>query len=472
MTFEKLKSTIGDKIHFIGIGGIGMSALAFLLKKINVKAQGSDLNQNYITDELKSKGIEVFQGHDAKNITDDISLVVKTSIIKDDNPEIIAAKKKGVKIISRAQLLKLAMQEKKSITIAGTHGKTSTTGILSSIIEEAGLDPIVINGGIINNYKSNFKLGNGEYIIAESDESDGSFVDLPSFCGAVTNIEPEHLDFYNQDFEKQKSYFKKYIEQIQNQENGICALCIDDQGVKDIISQLGNQKNLATYSVNEDSGADFIAKNIEFSNLGSKFDVAIKEDVIQDIFIQTYGIHNVSNALAAIAIADHLQIDRKSIKKGLKKFSGVKRRFTKVGEFNGCAIIDDYAHHPTEVAALISSARQFVGDKKVFLVLQPHKYTRVRDLFDEFCFCVKNADKVILCDIHTTGQAPIEGALKEDLFEGMYKTIGDRVILPESDNEIAKILKENIEPGDLILCAGAGTITNIAKNLESELKNL
>ena len=474
MAFHNLKSTIGSKIHFIGIGGIGMSALAFLLKKINVEAQGSDLSQNYITDRLKLQNIEVFQGHDAKNITSDISLIIKTSIIKDSNPEIVEAKNKNIKIITRAQLLAMVMQEKKSITIAGTHGKTSTTGILSAIIEEAGLDPIVINGGVINNYDSNFKLGNGDYIIAGSDESDGSFVDLPSFCGAVTNIEPEHLDFYDQDFEKQKSYFKRYIEQIQNQENGICALCVDSKEVKNMIQTLAGQNNIATYSVQEDSGADFTAINIELNNLGSKFDVKIAENnqIIKDVFIPAYGVHNVSNALASIIIANHLKIDENAIKNGLKSFSGVKRRFTKVGEFNGCAIIDDYAHHPTEVAALISSAKQFVGDKKVVLVLQPHKYTRVRDLFEEFCDCVSAADRVILCDIHTTGQEPIKGATKEDLFEGIQKIIGDRVILPENNDQIAKILKESIESGDLILCAGAGTITDLAKGLEKKLRFL
>ena len=472
MVFQDLKKQISSKVHFIGVGGIGMSALAFLLRKIDVTVQGSDINENYITEELKSKGVLVFKGHDEKNITDDVSLIIKTSVIRDNNPEIIAAKSKNIKIITRAQLLAMAMQDKKSITIAGTHGKTSTTAITASIMEEANLDPIVINGGIINNYKSNFKIGNGDYIVAESDESDGSFVDLPSFCGAVTNIEPEHLDFYGGDFEKQKSYFKRYIEQIQAKDGGICALCIDDKGVQNMIASLSGQKNLVTYSIKDSQKADIKAKNIEISSIGSKFDVQIHGKLVKDIFFPAYGLHNISNSLAAIAIADFLKIDHEAIQKGLKNFGGVKRRFTKVGEFDGCAIIDDYAHHPTEVRALISSARQFVGKNNVILVLQPHKYSRVKDLFDEFCDCVKAADKVILCDIYSANQGPIEGISKESLYQGMKKVVGDKVILLENDNDLAKVLKSNISSGDLVICAGAGTITNIAKDLEKQLKKL
>lgn len=472
MVFQDLKKKISSKVHFIGIGGIGMSALALLLQKIGIEVQGSDLNQNYITDSLREKNIEVFSGHDAKNIADEVSLIIKTSVIRDNNPEIIAAKNKNVKIITRANLLAMVMQEKKSITIAGTHGKTSTTAIVASIIEEAKLDPIVINGGIINSYKSNFKLGNGDYIVAESDESDGSFVDLPSFCGAVTNIEPEHLDFYNHDFDEQKSYFKRYIEQIQAKEGGVCALCVDDEEVRKMILSLPGQENLVTYSAKKEQKADVKARNIEFSSLGSKFDVEINGKIIKDLFFPAYGLHSVSNALAAVAIADHLKIDHEAIRSGLAKFSGVKRRFTKVGEYEGCAIIDDYAHHPTEVRALVSSARQFVGENKVILILQPHKYSRVRDLFDEFCDCVKEADKVILCDIYSANQGPVAGISKESLFAGMQKIVGDKAILLENDNDLAKTLKENISPGDLILCAGAGTITNIAKDLEKQLKKL
>ncbi len=471
MSFENLQSKIGSKVHFIGIGGIGMSALALLLNKVNISVQGSDLGESYVTDNLKNNGITVFKGHDEKNISSDISLIIKTSIIRDNNPEIIAAKNKNIKIITRAQLLAIIMQEKKSITIAGTHGKTSTTAIVASIVEEAKLDPIVINGGFINNYGSNFKDGSGDYLIAESDESDGSFVDLPSFCGAVTNIEPEHLDFYGGDFEKQKSFFKQYIEQIQ-EKNGICALCIDSPEVKKMIEALKSQKNIVTYSIDEGSGADIIATNTDFTNLGSKFSVKIDGNKINDIFLPAYGAHNVSNSLGAIAITNFLGIDADTIKNGLKNFSGVKRRFTKVGEFNGCAIIDDYAHHPTEIAALISSARQFAGDKNVVLVLQPHKYSRVQDLFDEFCNCVKGADKVILCDIYSANQGQIAGISKESLFAGMQKIVGDKAILLESDNDLANTLKNIINPGDLILCAGAGTITAMAKGLEDELKNL
>lgn len=467
--FEKLRSEFENKVHFIGINGIGMSALALLLNKIGVKVQGSDLKENHITKTLQNADIQYLNQHDEKNIDDKISLIVKTSIIKDDNCEIVKAKEKNIKIITRADLLAKIMLYKKSITVAGTHGKTSTTAIISTILEEANLDPIIINGGIINQFQSNFKLGDGDFLVAESDESDGSFVNLPTFIGAITNIEPEHLEFYNNDFAKVKQYYEKYVSQIP--ENGLCVMCIDDENVAEIYNKFKNiKKNLISYSVKKD--ADIIAKNINLNNLGAKFDAIFKGEKISDINFSAFGIHNVSNSLIAIAIAKFLKIDDEIIKKALKNYQGVKRRFTKVGEFQGITIIDDYAHHPTEILATLNAARQFIGDKKIILVLQPHKYSRVRDLFQEFATCVQKADIVILTEIYSANQAKIDGISKETLAQKMQELGHKKVIKLENDEDLAKLVKENAVKNDIVIFAGAGTITQMANNLENQLKNL
>jgi UDP-N-acetylmuramate--alanine ligase len=474
MTFEKLTSEFSKKIHFIGIGGIGMSALALLLNKINIKVQGSDLRQNYMTPTLQNAGISYFVGHDAKNIDEDVELIVKTSIIKEDNPEIIEAKKRGIKIITRAQLLAKVMSFKKSITAAGTHGKTSTTALIATIIEGANLDPIVINGGVINEYKSNYKLGNGDFIVAESDESDGSFVILPTFIGAITNIEPEHLEFYKHDFNAVLSHFEQYVKQIpQNSEgSGLCAMCIDNENVENIYQKLKLEKNnLLSYSVKKD--ADVVAKNIVFETSGSKFDVVFKNGkVIKDIHLSAYGLHNVSNSLAAIAIADFLQISEDVIKKSLYGFKGVQRRFSKVGEVDGVVIIDDYAHHPTEILATLNSARQFAQKNQIILVLQPHKYTRVQDLFEEFATCVKEADMVILDEIYAASQEPIAGISQDSLLAKIQEKGHKNAIKLAKKEDLAKIIKENAKKGDLVLCAGAGSITYMAHDLVGQLEQL
>lgn len=356
MNFQNLKKHPTDKVHFIGLGGIGMSALAFILRDEKVAVQGSDMSENYLTPKLRDKGVEYFVGHKKENINDNVVLVVKTSIIKDNNPEIIAAQGKNIPIITRANLLAQIMADKKGITIAGTHGKTSTTAMVSLILEIADLDPTVINGGVIHYFASNSKSGKGEYLVAESDESDGSFVELPSFIGAVTNIEPEHLEFkgYQDSFDVQKSYFERYISQIPAQ--GACVLCIDDKEVKNLYEKLKDKKkNLITYSIKDDSGdVDLRAKNIKMDAKGLSFDVQFKGGhEIKDIKMPVYGLHNASNALVAIAIAKFLKISDEKIKKALAIFDGVKRRFTKVGEYNGVVIIDDYAHHPTEIKVVL-----------------------------------------------------------------------------------------------------------------------
>ena len=505
MNFSKLKQQ--SKVHFIGLGGIGMSALAFILREWKIPVQGSDLAENYLTPKLREKDVDYFVGHDAKNITKDVSLIVQTSIIKSENPEILEAQKRNIPVITRANLLALIMSEYNGITIAVTHGKTSTTGIVSLILEIGGLDPTVINGGVIHYFHSNSKVGKSKYLVAESDESDASFVALPSFIGAVTNIEPEHLEFsgYCGSFEKQKQCFETYVRQIP--EAGICVLCLDDFEVEKIYEKLKNEKkNLIAYSVKKP--ADLVAKNIAMDVNGLSFDVEFRDGKkIENIHMPIYGEHNASNALIGIAIGKFLGISDDKIKKGLAAFNGVKRRFTKVGEYEGVAIIDDYGHHPTEISTTLKAARKLVfkhkghvanqlseksepliykgssslkmvrnGDlrqsHKVICVFQPHKYSRVHDLFSEFCHAFLDADIVIVSDIYSAGQKPINGITQDAMIAGIKNSGHKNVIKLANEKDLAAIIKPLVKAGDIIFCTGAGTITNWAAALEQQLKNL
>jgi UDP-N-acetylmuramate--alanine ligase len=449
-----------------------MSALAFILRKWQIAVQGSDLKENYLTPKLKEAGVQYFVGHDEKNITSQVSLVVQTSIIKTNNPEILTAQKLGIKIITRAQLLAIIMQDYKSITVSGTHGKTSTTGMVAMMLESNNFDPTIINGGIIHHFNSNSKIGHGEYLVAESDESDASFVNLPSFIGAITNIEPEHLEFagYGGDFSKQVKCFEQYVEQIPAE--GICILCIDSPQVEKIFDKYKNSKsNLVTYSITKN--ADIMAKNIVVDINGTSFDIEFKNgEKINNIKMPTYGEHMASNALVAVAIAKYFNLTNQQIKNGLASFTGVKQRFTKVGTFNQATIIDDYGHHPTEIKATLKGAKNLVKNHQLICVFQPHKYTRVRDLFQEFCLAFEFADIVIVCDIYSASQTPIEGITQDAIIEGIKKTGHKKVLKLNHENELAKLLIKEIKQGDLILCTGAGTISSWAHSLEEQLKKL
>ena len=461
------------KIHFIGIGGIGMSALAFILRKWNIAVQGSDLKENYLTEKLRASGVKYFVGHDAKNVDQDVSLIVQTSIIKTNNPEILEAQNRNISIMTRAELLALIMQEYYGITIAGTHGKTSTTAMVSVLLDDANLKPTVINGGIIHYFQSNSKVGEGKYLVAESDESDASFVNLPTKIGAITNIEPEHLEFsgYQGSFEKQKACFEQYASQIN--QDGLCVICIDDLESNKLYEKLkSSKKNLLSYSITKP--ADIIAKNISMDINGITFDVVFKNnEEIKSIKMPIYGKHNASNALIAIAIGKFLGLENNQIKQGLSKFNGVKQRFTKVGEFNGVSIIDDYGHHPTEILTTLKAAREIVAkENKVICVVQPHKYSRVRDLFSEFCNAFFDADILIVCDIYSASQSPIDGINQDSLIAGIKKAGHKNVIKLNHENDLANILKPLITKGDMIFCTGAGTITNWAKNLAEQLQKL
>ena len=468
MNFSQI--VLQQKIHFIGIGGIGMSALALMLKKYNVALQGSDLKENYLTNKLKQAGIDYYLGHSQNNMCGDISLVVKTSIIKDDNPEIIYAKERNIPIITRADLLAIVMQQYLGITVAGTHGKTTTTAIVAVLLEQAGLDPSVINGGIIHYFNSNYKIGQGKYLVAESDESDASFVKLPTFLGVVTNIEPEHLEFagYEHNFAIQKQYFLQYISQIPNE--GLVALNLDCPNVLELYQQLKAQKhNLFGYSLLPNNG-DLWAENISCHRQGISFDAFFASgEKIANIAMPIYGKHNVGNTLSAIAIANFLGITFQQIKDGLKLFTGVKQRFTKVGEYKQIPIIDDYAHHPTEISATLQAARSFIGENSLICVVQPHKFSRVKDLFQEFCTAFSLADVVVVADIYGASQQPIAGITQDALIAGIKQAGHLQVVKLESEQNLATTLKPYLKTDSLVICMGAGTISGWANNLQEKL---
>jgi UDP-N-acetylmuramate--alanine ligase len=473
MSFINLKNRYSSgKIHFIGIGGIGMSAIALILHKIGCQVQGSDLSQNNNTRTLEALGIKCFVGHAEENFTDDVVLVVETSIIKPTNPELVKAKARNIPVFRRADMLAEIMVEKKGITVAGTHGKTSTTGMIAVLLASAGLDPMVINGGVINYFGSNAQFGEGEFLVAESDESDASFVDLPSFIGVVNNIEPEHLEFYGGDFELVKTYYHRYVEQIPAE--GLVVMCIDDLEVKKIYLDLvATKNNLVSLSI-EDENADYFGFNISLAASGLKFDVRIKSngDVIRDIWMPAYGIHNVKNALAPVAIGVFLGLSEEQIKQGLMKYCGVKRRFTKTGEVAGITIIDDYGHHPTEIKAVFGAARAILPDNKLIVVFQPHKYTRTRDFFEEFCGAFKDVDVVIIADIYSASQEPIVGITQDALIEGIKKAGHKNVLKLGGENDLPQMIKEVAKAGDMVVCIGAGSISNWANNLPAKLKEI
>jgi UDP-N-acetylmuramate--alanine ligase len=428
------------------------------------------LAQNANTRSLENLGIKCFVGHATQNITDDVVLVVETSIVKDSNPEIIAAKSKNIPIIRRSDMLAQIMAVKKGITISGTHGKTSTTAMVAVLLESSGLDPMVINGGIINRFGSNARFGEGEFLVAESDESDASFVDLPSFIGVVNNIEPEHMDFYKGDFELVKNYYKRYVSQIPK--NGLVAMFIDDIEVNKIYEELSKtQNNIVSMSV-QNENADYFAFNISCDVSGLKFDVKINKNgrVIGDIQMPSYGVYNIQNALGAVAIADFLGLDSVAIKQGLANYSGVKRRFTKTGEVDGVTIIDDYGHHPTEIQALFKAAKGILPNHKLIAVFQPHKHSRTNDLFSEFCNSFKDVDTVIVADIFGAGQSPVQGVNQDSLVLGIKNSGHQNVLKLNNENDLPQIIKNVAKSGDMVICAGAGSISKWANDLPLKLK--
>jgi UDP-N-acetylmuramate--alanine ligase len=465
----KLPRDIGP-IHFIGIGGIGMSGIAEVLVNLGYTVTGSDVSDSANVKRLRDKGIKVAIGHARENI-DGADVVVVSSAIKADNPELITARAKRLPVVRRAEMLAELMRLKSCVAIAGTHGKTTTTSMVAALLDAGGLDPTVINGGIINAYGTNARLGEGDWMVVEADESDGTFLKLPADIAIVTNVDPEHLDHF-QTFEAVKDAFKHFVENIPFY--GFAVMCIDHPEVQALVGRLQDRRIL-TYG--ENPQADLRLSGLDNSNGRSRFSVTIRgrdgngEHTISDIVLPMPGRHNALNATAAIGVAHELGIGDEAIRKALSNFGGVKRRFTRTGEWNGVAIIDDYGHHPVEIAAVLRAARESTKGQ-VIAVMQPHRFTRLHDLFEQFCTCFNDADAVIVADVYPAGEQPIEGADRDHLVAGLRARGHRNVMALESPEKLAGLVKTMARPGDYVVCLGAGNITQWAYALPTELKAL
>lgn len=461
-------------IHFIGIGGIGMSGIAEVLHSLNYSVRGSDLTENANVQRLKKLGIPVFIGHTAHQV-EDAALIVVSSDIKPDNIELQQARTLSLPVVRRAEMLAELMRLKPSIAVAGTHGKTSTTSLGATVLEAGGLDPTVVSGGIINAYGTNARLGSGDWIIVEADESDGTFTKLPATHAIVTNIDPEHMSHYGS-FAALKEAFHGFLSNIPFYGLGI--VCIDHPEIRAMLPRLTDRR-VVTYGLAQD--ADIRAEHIEFNSTGSQFDVRISERFLKicknaarishlpRIHLSMFGEHNVQNALSILALALELGIDPAAINKGFSSFAGVKRRFTKTGEANGITIIDDYAHHPIEIEAVLKTARQ-VSQGKIIAVLQPHRYSRLKELYESFCTCFKDADHVIVAPIYAAGEEPIAALHHVQLASDIMKQSHKNVIAIQGQEELASTIMTLGGPGDMAVCLGAGSISSWAQTLPEELK--
>jgi UDP-N-acetylmuramate--alanine ligase len=461
-----LPRSIGP-IHFVGIGGIGMSGIAEVLHNLGYRVQGSDLADSANVRRLIDLGIPVSVGHEAENLGA-AEVVVISSAVKPDNAEVIAARVRRIPVVRRAEMLGELMRLKWSLAIAGTHGKTTTTSMIGALLETAQLDPTVINGGIINAYGTNTRLGAGDWMVVEADESDGTFTRLPATIAVVTNIDPEHLDFY-QSFDALRQAFEDFVGNIPFY--GFAALCIDHPVVQQMIPKLSDRRVL-TYGFSPQ--ADIRAVDVQLGRDGARYDIVVfdaladRGRMIADLFLPMFGRHNVQNSLAAAAVAEAMALSDDALRAALYNFKGVKRRFTRTGEWNGVTVIDDYGHHPVEIAAVLQAARAIVAGKLI-AVVQPHRYTRVSHLFDGFCTCFNDADVVLVADIYAAGEAPIEGVSRDALVAGLIEH-GHRNVRPLADpDELAPMIRELARPGDMVVCLGAGSITGWANRLPEDL---
>jgi UDP-N-acetylmuramate--alanine ligase len=463
----KLPPKLGP-IHFIGIGGIGMSGIAEVMHNLGYTVQGSDAADNYNVCRLADKGIKTFVGHRAENV-DGAELVVVSTAIKRDNPELAVAREKRLPVVRRAEMLAELMRFKSCVAIAGTHGKTTTTSLVATLLDASGLDPTVINGGIINAYGTNARMGDGNWMVVEADESDGTFLKLPADVAVVTNIDPEHLDHFGS-FDAVKDAFRSFVENIPFY--GFAVMCIDHPTVQDLVGRIQDRRIL-TYG--ENPQADVRLLDVDLRGGVSRFRVLIRkrdqEVEIADLAMPMPGHHNALNATAAIAVAHELGVEPDAIRRALAGFGGVKRRFTRTGEWRGVTIFDDYGHHPVEIAAVLRAARAST-DGQVIAVVQPHRYTRLHSLFNDFCTCFNDADTVIVAPVYAAGEQPIPGCDRDGLVAGL-KARGHRNALPlEGPEDLAGLVGGLARPGDYVVCLGAGNITQWAYALPDELQAL
>ena len=465
----KINIASSEVIHFIGIGGIGMSGLAQIMNNMGFTIQGSDLGHNRNIERLTKSGIKVFFGHHPENIKK-ATMIVISSAVKKNNQELSAAMKKKLLIFKRGEMLANIVSLKKNIVIAGSHGKTTTTSLVANILVESGLDPTVINGGVINSLKNSAQLGKGDWAVIESDESDGSFLKLPVTYSVVTNLDKEHLDYYKS-FNKLKKSFAQFIEKTPS--FGKSFICIDNKNLKYLISKSKN-KNFLTYGF--DKSSNYCILNVNKKIGYSTFDLAIKIQgkkfyKINNIKISLLGDHNVTNVTASIAIALNLGIKINIIKKALKKFSGIQRRFTKIFSDGSKEFYDDYAHHPTEIKAVIKSARTVYRDRTIVCIFQPHRYSRINFLKKEFALSFKQCDRVVLCPVYSAGEK-IKYKFNQDGFSQLIsKKSGIQVININNQLDLKNYLKKNLISNEIVISMGAGSISNWIREISTELKS-
>ncbi|MFQ1699770.1 UDP-N-acetylmuramate--L-alanine ligase [Loktanella agnita] len=459
----KLPLDVGP-IHFVGIGGIGMSGIAEVLLDHGYRVQGSDLKSTKITARLASLGATVFEGQTAENL-EGAAVIVISSAIKPGNPELDAARAMGLPVVRRAEMLAELMRLKSNVAVAGTHGKTTTTTMVAALLDEGGIDPTVINGGIIHAYGSNARMGQGEWMVVEADESDGTFNRLPATIAIVTNIDPEHMDHWGT-IENLRKGFYDFVSNIPFY--GLAVCCTDNAEVQALVGKITDRRVL-TFGFN--AQADVRAINLTYKAGVAHFDIALQAEdaLIEGCALPMPGDHNVSNALSAVAVARHLGMKKEQIKAALKGFGGVNRRFTKVGEVDGVAIIDDYGHHPVEIAAVLKAARQ-ASEGRVIAVHQPHRYSRLSHHFDEFCACFNDADVVGIADVFAAGEDPIPGASRDDLVAGLIRHGHRHARAVNSEEDLARLVREQAVSGDIVVCLGAGTISAWANGLPDRLK--
>jgi len=459
----KLPLDVGP-IHFVGIGGIGMSGIAEVLLNHGYRVQGSDLKATKITDRLKSLGAVIFEGQRAETLAG-AEVVVISSAIKTGNPELDAARATGLPVVRRAEMLAELMRLKSNVAVAGTHGKTTTTTMVAALLDEGGIDPTVINGGIIHAYGSNARMGQGEWMVVEADESDGTFNRLPATIAIVTNIDPEHMEHWGS-IENLRKGFYDFVSNIPFY--GLAVCCTDHPEVQALVGRITDRR-VVTFGFN--AQADVRAINLTYKAGVAHFDVALQSEdqVIAGCSLPMPGDHNVSNALAAVAVARHLGLKKDEIRAALAGFGGVNRRFTKVGEVNGVTIIDDYGHHPVEIAAVLRAARQATTGR-VIAVHQPHRFSRLSHHFDEFCACFNDADVVGISEVYAAGEDPIAGASHADLVAGLIRHGHRHARIVNSEDDLERLVREQAKPGDMVVCLGAGTISTWANGLPARLQ--
>ena len=452
-------------IHFIGIGGIGMSGIAEILINQGYTVQGSDLKETEITSRLERMGASIKIGHNKNNLMN-VAVVVISSAINSDNPELNYARSIGLPVVRRAEMLAELMRMKSNVAIAGTHGKTTTTTLVATLLDEGGFDPTVINGGIIHAYGSNARAGAGEWMVVEADESDGTFTRLPATIALITNIDPEHLEHWG-DFDALRQGFLDFISNIPFY--GVAVCCSDHPEVQKLIDKISDRQ-IKTFGLN--AQADIRAINLHYDEGRAHFDIKFQKEncTITDCILPMPGDYNVSNALGAVAVAHHLGVENNKIREALAYFKGVNRRFTKVGELNGITFIDDYAHHPVEISAVLRAARQ-ISTGQIIAVHQPHRYTRLGALFKDFCLCFNDADIVAISDVYSAGEQKIPGVSKDDLVTGLTHHSHRHAVAVSNLQELSKLVADNAQSGDLVIFLGAGNISSWASELPKLLCN-